>query len=164
MARPDDLPYQVSFRYFADYLRESGGPATMTKDSIDEAYTKYKVEHTRRQLSAFFDEHRNRAWFRERYDPSEGYVALRERVRRQGREGKVDKLLASLKANALTDLSYDMAPIDVSTAENEAAAAAADTTTASEAPATDDKMDTQPETTGACRFDPPRWPPSLEQS
>lgn len=117
MTRPEDLPYLVGFRYYADFLRELAPAQAASKDNIEEGYNKYKNEYQKRQFAGFFEEQRTKPWFRERYDIDAHHVELRARLRKQGREGKVDRFLASLANNALTELTYDMTPIDTSAIE-----------------------------------------------
>lgn len=70
-------PSPMSFKAFLTEQAEDISPAEAQK-----RYDMYVAEFMKRQPSEFFDEHKNAAWFRERYHP----VAVRERQVRIQRE------------------------------------------------------------------------------
>jgi hypothetical protein len=75
------------------------------KDALEVAWRKYRADYLRRQFQSFFSEHKNKPWFKEKYDPDE--EPLRKALKAKGREGKVDAFLESLGKGELDDLSFD---------------------------------------------------------
>jgi len=49
------------------------------------------------QVRTLFERHRKTAWFLEKYDPRDPYLDLRNRVRKTGWEGAVDKWVSELE-------------------------------------------------------------------
>lgn len=49
------------------------------------------------QVRTLFERHRKTAWFLEKYDPRDPYLDLRNRVRKTGWEGAIDKWVSELE-------------------------------------------------------------------
>ncbi|WAQ91949.1 hypothetical protein PtA15_15A342 [Puccinia triticina] len=107
---PSELPYLVSFRYFADFMRSTSPHIADDKEKLAEQWKRYRLDHTRKQLVAFFEENRNKAWFREKYQPGPEFEELRQRLRKKGREGKVEGFISRLEKGDLDIINYDYLP------------------------------------------------------
>lgn len=107
---PSELPYLVTFRYFADFMRSTSPHIADDKDKLAEQWKRYRQDHTRKQLVTFFDENKSKAWFREKYQPGAEFDELRERLKKKGREGKIDRFMSRLQSGDLDILNYDYAP------------------------------------------------------
>lgn len=102
---PEDCNYLVPHRHFCDYIEQAYPSVYRNKDRLEEAWQNYRLGFVRKQNVAFCDEHKHELWFREKYDPEE--LPLRQRVKAQGRAGKVDVFLAKLQEGQFDHLSFD---------------------------------------------------------
>jgi len=104
---PSEMPHLVSFRYFADFMRSTSPHIADDKEKLAEQWKRYRQDHTRKQLVGFFEKNRTRAWFREKYEPSPEFEELRLRLKKKGREGKVERFISRLQAGDLDIIHYD---------------------------------------------------------
>ena len=86
MDPPDSLPYEVTFRYFADWFRQSQPGAA--PEVLDAAWEKYKRDGLRKMQIVAFDEHKRKMWFREKYEGGEGVGGDEECAEEQGEGGQ----------------------------------------------------------------------------
>lgn len=107
MDPPDSLPYQVTFRYFTDWFRESQPGVTASPEVLDAAWEKYKRSGLRKSHFAAFEEHRRKMWFREKYEGGKEWEETRVALRKKGREGKMDKWVEEEKSGKYEGLSFD---------------------------------------------------------
>lgn len=101
------MPHLVSFRYFADFMRSTSPHIADDKEKLAEQWKRYRQDHTRKQLVGFFEKNRTRAWFREKYEPSPEFEELRLRLKKKGREAKVEAFISRLQAGDLDIIHYD---------------------------------------------------------
>jgi hypothetical protein len=101
------MPYLVSFRYFADFMRSTSPHIADDKDKLAEQWKRYRQDHSRKQLVTFFEENRAKAWFREKYQPDPELGELRQRLKKKGREGKVEGFISRLQTGDLDIVHYD---------------------------------------------------------
>ncbi|KAA1086717.1 hypothetical protein PGT21_009587 [Puccinia graminis f. sp. tritici] len=106
---PSELPHLVSFRYFADFMRSTSPHIAEDKEKLAEQWKRYRQDHTRKQLVAFFEENKSKAWFREKYQPGPEFEELRQRLKKKGREGKIESFISRLEKGDLDILNYDYA-------------------------------------------------------
>lgn len=89
---PRKLAYQVTFRYYTDYLKELGSPLSKPQD-LQDSYDRYKLDFTKKVNVVFFDEMKTKNWFKEKYSEEEAMIESRRVSRAEGREGMVDSFL-----------------------------------------------------------------------
>ncbi|KAL1920543.1 uncharacterized protein VTP21DRAFT_920 [Calcarisporiella thermophila] len=83
---PYKLDYLVSFKQFCEYLRAENPSRSFEEDDLRQRYGDYKEDYAARQAVRFFEEHKEEAWFREKYAPGvcvqrlEEVRALRKRL------------------------------------------------------------------------------------
>ncbi|PLW18270.1 hypothetical protein PCASD_16065 [Puccinia coronata f. sp. avenae] len=111
---PSEMPYLVSFRYFADFMRSTSPHIADDKDKLAEQWKRYRQDHSRKQLVTFFEENRAKAWFREKYQPDPELGELRQRLKKKGREGKVEGFISRLQTGDLDIVHYDYVPTSAS--------------------------------------------------
>lgn len=105
---PLELDGRLSFRSYVQYMQDQGLAKDLdTDEAWHEAYKVYKAEHKRRQLWAFFLEHKDQAWFREKYAPDEDQARLRHARRRAGCAGPA-AWVRELEDGALDRVSMDL--------------------------------------------------------
>ncbi|KNE98612.1 hypothetical protein PSTG_08164 [Puccinia striiformis f. sp. tritici PST-78] len=107
---PSELPHLVTFRYFADFMRSTSPHIADDKEKLADQWRRYRQDHTRKQLVAFFEENRAKAWFREKYQPGPEFEELRQRLKKKGREGKIEGFISRLEKGDLDILNYDYVP------------------------------------------------------
>ncbi|SGY78892.1 BQ5605_C008g04985 [Microbotryum silenes-dioicae] len=104
---PETLPYQVTQRYFTDWLLQIKPSLSKNQPAIETEWSKYLTSWRRKALTSTFQEHENAAWFREKYDPREPYAEMRERLKQKGREGRVESFLAELASDHLEGIEQN---------------------------------------------------------
>ncbi|SCZ99130.1 BZ3500_MvSof-1268-A1-R1_Chr7-1g09406 [Microbotryum saponariae] len=104
---PETLPYQVTQRYFTDWLLQNKPSLSKNQPAIEAEWSKYLTSWRRKALTSTFQEHEKAAWFREKYDPREPYAEMRERLKQKGREGRVESFLAELARDHLEGIVMD---------------------------------------------------------
>lgn len=102
MDPPESLPYEVTLRYYTDYLKESDPLVTPTM--IETMWKKYKTFVVRKGLHLFFDQIKGQAWFEERYEGGRERDEVRSRLKVEGREGKMESWLEKREE---AQVSYD---------------------------------------------------------
>lgn len=102
MDPPESLPYEVTLRYYTDYLKESDPLVTPTM--IETMWKKYKTFVLRKGLHLFFDQIKGQAWFEERYEGGRERDEVRDRLKVEGKEGKMESWLEKRES---IDISYD---------------------------------------------------------
>lgn len=108
MDPPESLNYQVTLRYFTDYIRQSQTSLADNKDSLNDAWKRYCNQFMRKGFLRFFDEMRREAWFRERYEPSQEMEDLRIMVKKAGRDGKMQKFMDEATSGSLKDIFLEV--------------------------------------------------------
>lgn len=108
MDPPESLNYQVTLRYFTDYIRQSQPSLADNKDSLNDAWKRYCNQFMRKGYLRFFDEMRRDAWFRERYEPSQEMEDLRIVVKKAGRDGKMQIFLDEATSGSLKDIYLEV--------------------------------------------------------
>jgi hypothetical protein len=104
---PDTLAYQVTFRYFTDWIRESQPALADNPEALDAAWLQYKSDFMRKGHAAFFDEMKDKSWFREKYEPSKEMEEMREGLKVRGRAGAMERFLKEVESGKLDALSFD---------------------------------------------------------
>lgn len=104
---PDTLSYQVTFRYFTDWLRQAQPEVAQSVDAVDAAWLRYRSNYLRKGATGFFDEMKDQCWFKEKYSPAQDMEELRATLKKKGREGRVETFLSDLETGRLQELSYD---------------------------------------------------------
>lgn len=99
------MPYEVTFRYFADWFRQSQPGAA--PEVLDAAWEKYKRDGLRKMQIVAFDEHKRKMWFREKYEGGKEWEEMRSALKSKGREGKMDKWLEEEKSGKYDGLCFD---------------------------------------------------------
>ncbi|KAF9936968.1 hypothetical protein BGZ75_009924 [Mortierella antarctica] len=122
MDRVDDpmkLDRLISFKEYCEHLknldRASHRYKRYTDEELQARYATYREEFMAKQLSAFFSDHKEEAWFLEKYHPDSSKT----------RNDEARVLRRSLYATFIEDLAagkYDNATCDEATAKKEAAA------------------------------------------
>lgn len=75
---------------------------------MEAAYARYKTDFARRGVTSFFDKMKDASWFREKYDPGKEYEDMRERLKRRGREGQVQRFLDEFESGAYDHLTHEL--------------------------------------------------------
>ncbi|SCV70753.1 BQ2448_3515 [Microbotryum intermedium] len=100
---PETLPYQVTQRYFTDWLLQNKPSLSKNQPAIEAEWSKYLISWIRKALTSTFQEHENVAWFKEKYDPREPHAEMRERLKRKGSSNtdgvNAEELAASFKTD-----------------------------------------------------------------
>lgn len=109
MQPPSEFPYLVTFRYFTEFMRHTSPSIADDKDRLADQWRRYRADFAKKQIHLFFEDHKAKAWFEEKYSPKDEFVQLRKRLRAKGREGRVDGFLAQLEKGELDDLTFDYA-------------------------------------------------------
>ena len=104
---PEALDYQVTFRYFTDYIRSSNPSLAADATALEAAWQQYQVDFKRRGTVSFFEEMKDQSWFKEKYDPSKEMELLRMRLKKKGREGGMQRFLNEFEAGNLEAISFD---------------------------------------------------------
>ncbi|KAF7331679.1 hypothetical protein MKEN_00047600 [Mycena kentingensis (nom. inval.)] len=112
---PHTFDYPASLKQYADWFRynfpqqateedsadkqaeREAGDGTKPRNGIKTRWENYKREFADKQLQTMFDHHKKSPWFNEKYNPSEEFQALRQRVRKQGRAGRLQTFLLDLE-------------------------------------------------------------------
>ncbi|KAI9202777.1 uncharacterized protein BJ171DRAFT_166970 [Polychytrium aggregatum] len=106
---PAKLDHLVNFKFFADYhrsqYRQENGGREMDEDELSKRYSIYKENFTHKQLSTFFEKHRDEEWFREKYHPVDS-LPLKKEINTRKRE-LYEKYVALLEAGTLDTINYD---------------------------------------------------------
>ncbi|KAL9936962.1 hypothetical protein V8E36_004197 [Tilletia maclaganii] len=99
----------LTFKAFCNFVRTHDASISRetTTAELYERHQAYKREFTRRALERFWREHRNEAWFRERYSLDEDLVKARKQRRRKGREGRKARWLRELRSGVLDPITFD---------------------------------------------------------
>ncbi|MBW0491899.1 hypothetical protein O181_031614 [Austropuccinia psidii MF-1] len=108
---PSELPHLVSFRYFADFMRATSPHIAEDKEKLAEQWKRYRHDYTRKHLVTFFEENKSKHWFREKYLPGAEFEEMRERLKKKGREGKVEKFIQGLEKGDFDIVNYDYLPM-----------------------------------------------------
>jgi hypothetical protein len=90
-------------------MRSTSPHIAEDKEKLAEQWKRYRQDHTRKQLVAFFEENKSKAWFREKYQPGPEFEELRQRLKKKGREGKIESFISRLEKGDLDILNYDYA-------------------------------------------------------
>ncbi|GAA5934356.1 hypothetical protein JCM1841_003345 [Sporobolomyces salmonicolor] len=105
---PHLLPYQVTFRFFADWFRVTSAPSLAQDEAaLQSAWKKYLAEFMRRELRPHFERMREMKWFEEKYREGEGREQERDERRRKGREGRVREWVEKAEKGEWEGLQYE---------------------------------------------------------
>lgn len=104
---PERLDYQVTFRYYTDYIRSTNPALASDSEALEAAWQQYQIDFKRRGTVGFFEEMKDQSWFKEKYDPSKEMESLRVRLKKKGREGGMQRFLNEFEAGNLEAISYD---------------------------------------------------------
>lgn len=113
---PESLPYLVTYRYFTDFMQQqqpTSDSAITTEESLNEAWKKYQMQYLRKQNHNFWNEQKEKEWFREKYEPSEVMESLRESSKLKGLEGAVESWLEAMESG-LIDVGLDQCELPYS--------------------------------------------------
>ncbi|KDN51189.1 hypothetical protein RSAG8_00818, partial [Rhizoctonia solani AG-8 WAC10335] len=107
-----DIP--VSFRAFCEWYRyhhpeaaqeeekvkreanEAGKELDKASDPMRAHFDAYKRKMLLKQNNMLFNAHKSQVWFIERYDPAPEHVALRDRIKAEGRKGRTARFVQEL--------------------------------------------------------------------
>lgn len=111
---PESLQYLVTYRYFTDYMQQQqiSSDAPTSEESLNEAWKKYQMSYLRKQNHNFWNEQKEKEWFKERYEPSEVMENLRESSKLKGLEGAVESWLEAMESG-LIDVGLDQCELIV---------------------------------------------------
>lgn len=104
---PEMLDYQVTFRYFTDFHAVNNPTLATDAAALEASWQRYLIDFKRRGVVTFFKEMKDQSWFKEKYEPSKEMTALRDRLKKKGREGGMQRFLNELEAGNLEAISYD---------------------------------------------------------
>lgn len=101
------LDYQVTFRYFTDFHTRNNPSLASDSAALEASWQQYLIDFKRRGVVGFFEEMKEQSWFKEKYEPSKEMTGLRDRLKKKGREGGMQRFLDELEAGNLEAISYD---------------------------------------------------------
>ncbi|GAA5864235.1 hypothetical protein JCM1840_006709 [Sporobolomyces johnsonii] len=105
---PHLLPYQVTFRFFTDWFRETSAPSLAQDEAaLQSAWKKYLAEFMRRELRPHFEQMREMRWFEEKYREGEGREKERDERRQRGREGRVREWVEKAEKGEWEGVQYE---------------------------------------------------------
>ncbi|CAE6454792.1 unnamed protein product [Rhizoctonia solani] len=122
-----DIP--VSFRAFCEWYRyhhpeaaqeeekvkreasEAGKELDKASDPIRAQFDAYKRKMLLKQNNMLFNAHKNQVWFVERYDPAAEHVALRDRIKAEGRKGRTARFVQELEEGKYDPVVEDPATV-----------------------------------------------------
>ncbi|CAH7670282.1 hypothetical protein BY996DRAFT_4581806 [Phakopsora pachyrhizi] len=81
------------------------------KERLAEQWKRYRQDFSRKQLVTFFEENKTKPWFREKYLPGPEFEDMRERLKKKGREGKVEAFVKGLNSGSFDIVNYDYLPV-----------------------------------------------------
>ncbi|CAE6395431.1 unnamed protein product [Rhizoctonia solani] len=76
---------------------EAGKELDKASDPMRTHFDAYKRKMLLKQNNMLFNAHKSQVWFIERYDPASEYVALRDRIKVEGRKGRTARFVQELE-------------------------------------------------------------------
>ncbi|KAI8804089.1 hypothetical protein BJ742DRAFT_465431 [Cladochytrium replicatum] len=110
---PNKLDYMVPKKQFAEWLKHQNSGREIDDEDLSKKYKEYREAFTQRQVQAFFDQHKEEEWFRERYHLEES-VPLRKEINQRKSE-LLQKFVSELEHGLFDGICFDGMSISRST-------------------------------------------------
>ncbi|KAI9499201.1 hypothetical protein BDB00DRAFT_866685 [Zychaea mexicana] len=101
----DQLDYVVPFKLFCEHLRTVHSRSHFDDDELQKRYQQYREKVLGRQLSAFFNNNKEKQWFQEKYHPKIAKDRIEDTKKR--RLQSLQQFTKDLEDGKYDDVNYD---------------------------------------------------------